>query len=104
MTPPLSPRARQVLDIFFNPKDVSETSLWLEEECGNNLPSCGQQDEYGIERIRFATIKLSKGNTLKLLKAIDEAQMDWRDLLIAADFGSDVNPHEAWVKDIVGKT
>ncbi|MCI0550743.1 MAG: hypothetical protein L0287_07295 [Anaerolineae bacterium] len=103
MAPQLSPRTKQLVEIFFSQKDTAEASQWLEEECGNNLPSCGQQDEYGMERIRFAAIKLSKGNLLKLLKAIDEARMDWRDLLMAADFGFDVNAHENWVKDILGK-
>lgn len=104
MPPQLSPRTMQLVEIFFGQKDVPEASQWLEEECGNNLPSCSQQDEYGMERIRFAAIKLSKGNLLKLLQAIDEARMDWRDLLMAADFGFDVNAHENWVKDILKKT
>ena len=104
MTPQLSPRTKQLVEIFFSQKDVSEASQWLEEECGNNLPSCGQQDEYGMERIRFAAIKLSKGNLLKLLKEIDEARMDWRDLLMAADFGIDVNAHEYWIKGILKKS
>lgn len=104
MAPRLSPHTKQLVEIFFSHKDAPEASQWLEEECGNNLPSCGQQDQYGMERIRFAAIKLSKGNVLKLLKAIDEARMDWRDLLMAADFGYDVNAHENWVKDIIGKT
>ena len=103
MTPSLSPRTKQLLEKFFNPKDIAEASHWLEEECGNNLPSCGHQDEYGMERIRFAAIKLSKGNVHKLLKAIDEARLDWRDLLMAADFGFDVDAHEVWVDDIFKK-
>ena len=104
MAPPLSPRTKQLVELFFTPKDSSEASQWLEEECGNNLPSCGEQDEYGMERIRFAAIKLSKGNVLKLLRAIDEARMDWRDLLMAADFGFDLNAHENWINDILRKT
>ena len=103
MAPPLSPRTKQLVEIFFSPKDIAEASQWLEEECGSNLPSCGQQDEYGMERIRFAAIKLSQGNMLKLLKAIDEARIDWRDLLMAADFGFDVNAHEDWVKNVLRK-
>ena len=104
MTPPLSARTKELVEIFFSVKDKSEASQWLEEECGNNLPSCGQQDEHGMERIRFAAIKLSKGNVLKLLEAIDVARMDWRDLLMAADFGFDVNAHENWADDILKKT
>ena len=104
MTPRLSPRTKQLVALFFSPREVDEASEWLEEECGNNLPSCKDNDEYDMERIRFAAIKLSQGNLLKLLKAIDEARMDWRDLIMAADFGFDVNAHEIWVQDILGKT
>jgi hypothetical protein len=103
MTPGLSQRTAQLVETFFSPKDMTEASQWLEEECGNNLPSCQALDEYGMERIRFAAIKLSRGNIHKLLKAIDEARMDWRDLLMAADFGLDVNAHEIWAKEILGK-
>ena len=56
-----------------------------------------------MERIRFAAIKLSQGNINKLLRAIDEARMDWRDLFMAADFGYDVNAHEKWAKEILDK-
>lgn len=104
MTLKLSPRTRQLVEVIFSPKDVAEASQWLEEECGNNLPSCGNQDPYGMERIRFAALMISKGNMLKLLQAIDEARMDWRDLLMAADFGFDVHAHETWVKGILRKT
>ena len=104
MPPQPSPRTMQLVEIVFSQKDVPEASQWLEEECGNNLPSCNQQDEHGMERIRFAAIKLSKGNLLKLLNAIDEARMDWRDLLRAADFGYDLNAHQYWVKDVIRKT
>ena len=54
-----------------------------------------------MERIRFAVIKLSKGNIEKLLAVIDEACMDWRDVLMAADFGYDMQTHEYWLKEIL---
>jgi len=57
-----------------------------------------------MERIRFAALKLSNGNVLKLLKAIDMARRDWRDLLMAADFGNDLNAHEKWAKDVLDKS
>jgi len=78
MPPKLSPRTRQLVEKIFGPKRVDEAVQWLEDECGNNLPSCDKADEYEMERIRFAAIKLSAGNIQKLLKAIDEARMDWR--------------------------
>jgi hypothetical protein len=101
--PKLSSRTLQLVEKLFRPKQVAEAVQWLEEECGNNIPSCNNHDEYQMERIRFAVIKLSQGNINKLLRAIDEARMDWRDLFMAADFGYDVNAHEKWAKEILGK-
>jgi hypothetical protein len=93
----------QLVEKFFSQNQVAEAVQWLEEECGNNIPSCARNDEYQMERIRFAAIKLSQGNINHLLRAIDEARMDWRDLFMAADFGYDVSAHEKWAKEILGK-
>ena len=101
MPPALSPRTLKLIQFVFSPKDMAEATHWLEDECGNNLPFCATLDGYAMERIRFAAIRLSKGNVHKLLQAIDEARMDWRDLLVAAGFGDDVQAHEAWAKDIL---
>ena len=101
MPPKLSPRTRQLVEIIFSPKHVAEATHWLEAECGNNIPFYDKHDEYQMERIRFAALKLSNGNIQKLLAAIDEARMDWRDLLMAADFGYDVTAHEEWAKGIL---
>ena len=104
MTPRLSPRTKLLVENIFSSRDAAEASRWLEEECGNNLPFCQDRDEYSLERIRFATIKLSNGNTIKLLEAIDLARKDWRDLLMAADFGYDLDAHEKWAKDILAES
>lgn len=104
MTPALSTRTRQLVDSLFDPIDVDEACFWLEEECGNNLPFCSDSDENHMERIRFAALKLSKGNPHKLLRAIEEARTDWRDLLLAAGFGTDENAHDAWAKEVLQKT
>jgi len=101
MTPKLSPRTRQLTEIIFPAKHVEEAVQWLEDECGNNIPSCSNHDEFRMERIRFAVLKLSRGNITNLLHAIDEARMDWRDLFMAADFGQDVNAHEKWAEEIL---
>lgn len=98
MTPKLSPRTRQLTEIIFPVKHVEEVVQWLEEKCGSNITFCSDHDEFQMERIRFAVLKLSRGNITKLLEAIDEARMDWRDLFMAADFGHDVNTHETWVE------
>lgn len=104
MTPRLSPRTKELVEIIFNPKDAAEAFQWLEQECGNNLPFCKDYDEHKMERVRFAALKLSRGNILKLLKASDLARRDWRDLLIVADFGNHLDAHENWAKDVLGET
>jgi hypothetical protein len=103
MPPKLSPRTRELIARIFSSKLVSEAAQWLEAECGNNLPFCDEYDELQMERIRFAALKLSEGNINKLLKAIDLARMDWRDLFMAAGFGYDVKAHETWAKEILEK-
>jgi len=103
MTPSLSPRTQQLVAGIFSLPDRAEASQWLEQKCGNNLPFCSDHDEHQMERLRFAAIKLSQGNIQKLLRVIDVACMDWRDLLVAAGFGHDIMAHEAWAKDILGQ-
>lgn len=103
MPPKLSPRTMLLVSKIFDAKQFEEVVQWLEDECGNNIPFCDKYDEYQMERIRFAVLKLSQGNINKLLRAIDEARMDWRDLFMAAGFGYDVNAHQTWAKEIVDR-
>jgi hypothetical protein len=102
MTPKLSPKTTQLIEAIFNPQEVKEASYWIEEECGNKIPFYEDRNEYELERIRFAAIKLSNGGILDLLKAIDLAQIDWRDLLMGAGFGN-VKAHETWAKNMLEK-
>jgi hypothetical protein len=41
-------------------------------------------------------LKLSKGEVDKFLAAAELAQLDWRDVLVASGFGSDVKAHRKW--------
>src|SRR5262249_23491957 len=49
------------------------------------------------ERLRFAALRLSHGDLRALDEAIALGRTDWRDLLMAADFGYDTQAHERWV-------
>lgn len=53
-------------------------------------------DEFQLERVRFAALKLSTGSLAGLRRAVELAKLDARDLLMAAGFGHDVRAHEAW--------
>ena len=101
MTPRLSLLTRQLVEITFRSPDATEAILWLKQDCGDNLPFCAGQNESEMERLRFAAIKLSKGNLHQLRKAIDLARIDWRDLLMAAGFGDDVDAHNEWAKEVL---
>jgi hypothetical protein len=52
---------------------------------------------FQLERFRFSALKLSGGKLDKLRQAVELAQQDWRDLLMAAGFGDDVTEHERWL-------
>lgn len=72
----------------------------LEVQCARNLPFCEKADAGALERLRFAALRVSRGDLARLSHAMREAQMDWRDLLMAADFGVDVNAHRAWFEEL----
>jgi len=50
----------------------------------------------GLERFRFAALKLSRGRMDKLADAVRLANKDWRDLLVAAGFADSVDAHKDW--------
>lgn len=88
---------------MFAPAQSEEAVRRLEDDCGNNLPFCEGNDAFAMERIRFAAIKWSKGDMSRLLAAIDEARRDWRDLLMSAGFGFDVDAHDRWAEEALGQ-
>jgi hypothetical protein len=92
----LSPETRFRLEVVFHGESRLVAARMIEEECGNNLPFLENLDARGLERYRFAVLKLSGGDLARLRTAIELAKMDWRDLLIAAGFASDVQAHEHW--------
>ena len=96
MPPRLSPKTEEHIAALFPLKFKDEVADLLVYQCGNNIPFCEKSDEFQLERVRFAALKLSHGDMGKLQEAIRLAQTDWRDLLMAAGFGEDVNAHKRW--------
>jgi hypothetical protein len=92
----LSPLTKQHLAALFVPADVSEAEQLLARECAENLPLVSNPTPGGLERLRFAALRLSDGNLHRLRDAIALAKTDWRDLLVAADFAEDVHAHQSW--------
>ena len=96
---PLSSETRRRLDALFAGPDRRDASELLATQCGDNLPLWHGKDPTGLERIRFAALKLSNGSLAELIRAVQIAQVDWRDVLVAAGFGHDVRAHLAWFPD-----
>ena len=96
MSVSLSPDTARRLRALFAAVDRREAERLLVDQCGNGLPFCEKYDAVGLERIRFAAMKVSNGNLSALRDAIDLANIDWRDLLVGAGFAEDVDAHKSW--------
>ena len=95
MSAPLTTGTEQRVTILFGPNDIELVSSLLTDECGPNLTEYPEL----LERIRFAVLKLSRGDLNALQRAIDLAKLDWRDALVAAGFADDIRAHESWWPD-----
>jgi hypothetical protein len=100
----LSKRTENLLNAFFPESLRGEAKDLIETMCGDNLPFCENSRSEEIERIRFSAIRISEGKLDKLCDAIELAQTDWRDLLMAAGFGQDPEEHNKWYKDRFGES
>ncbi len=95
----MSPRTLNIISRLFHKNSHQQVIDLLQKECGDEqLRTNGS--EAGLERIHFAVLKLSEGNIEKLKHEINEAMIDWRDVLMAADFGTDVNAHVKWYEEL----
>ena len=92
----LSDRTIDKINSLFSDDDRKEVEELLKIECAENIPFCEKHDKYEMERIRFSVLKLSEGEISKLVDAIELAQIDWRDLFMAAGFGYDTDAHNKW--------
>jgi hypothetical protein len=93
----LTPRVQRRIESMFAEPDRATATTILTIECGEKLPVSDRFGGSGFERIQAAVLKLSEGSLDQLRRAAREAQIDWRDVLMAAGFGYDVNAHKAWL-------
>jgi hypothetical protein len=100
----LSPATCQLILRIFSSQDQAEVAHVLANECADNLTFLENQDENGLEPVRFAILKLSRGNIAEFRWWANLARVDWRDLLTAAGFGGSPTAHEEWAKMRYGVT
>lgn len=96
----LSQNTKDLVHALYKSREALEVCDILENECGTEALSCEGWSPAQMERIRFSVLKLAKENTMSLDSAIELAQKDWRDLLMAAGFGNELNAHEKWAAEI----
>jgi hypothetical protein len=93
-------RTREIIEHLFGTAKVPLVEQLLIDECGSNLPLYKPSTPEGLERVQFAVLKLSRGDDDKLLETILLAKRDWRDVLVWAGFGNDLDAHNQWAKDL----
>jgi hypothetical protein len=84
------------IDRLFAPAERAGAAALLAERC-TDLPGTRGWPDEAIERIRFAALKVSGGVLSELERAVQVANEDWRDLLVAAGFAHDTQAHKNWL-------
>lgn len=101
MTIPLSERTRQLAQVLFDEPLRSRVIDALVREVSENIPLCENSTPEGMERIRFAVMKLIAENETHFNVALNHAQMDWRDLFMAAGFADSAEQHRHWYHKVI---
>lgn len=91
----LSHAAKEHVAALFAEKDVAGAERLL-EQCTDDPRLIADIGRQGADRIVFAMIRLSDGDLGRLRDAIALFRRDWRDLLMASDFGRSIHAHETW--------
>jgi len=96
MSVDLTQGTKEVVAHLFNSSMILVVEELLVDECGDNLPLYQEPTPEGLERIRFAVLKICNGNEDKLIEVISLAKRDWRDVLVWAGFADHLNAHNEW--------
>jgi hypothetical protein len=77
MVEALSPGTTRRIAALFPAAQRAEAGGLLVAECGHTLPFADTLGSAGIERVRFAALKISGGSLDRLWAAVELAQQDW---------------------------
>ncbi len=96
----LSSRTLKLIKIFYEFEEEQEEVISvLENQCADNLPFCENGTPLSMERIRFSVLRLDKEHG-EFNQWVKLANIDWRDLFIAAGFG-DTDAHLDWANKLI---
>lgn len=93
----LSKLTEIVLERLFPGAEQEAVRSLLLEECTGKLPAV---ESDGYERIHLAILKVSAGDTKKFADAVELARIDWRDVLMWAEFANDLDAHRKWARKL----
>jgi hypothetical protein len=96
---PLSADTERLVELLFAPEHRAAAKDLLRLRCGAGVPLMDGASAGQFERLRFAVLKLSEGAMPELVRAVEIANADWRDVLVAAGFGSNLNAHRDWFNE-----
>ncbi|WP_444886466.1 hypothetical protein [Microbulbifer sp. JMSA008] len=91
----LSQDTKNLVHSLYKSREALEVCDMLEIECGTEALSCEGWTPKQMERIRYAVLRLATEKSMSF-EAINLAKTDWRNLLMAAEFGNEVDAHEKW--------
>jgi len=93
----LHPTVTAAFAALCSPDERETVTDLLVEEC--NAEHLYTTNANLIERVQLAVLKISNGEVDKFLATAEMAQVDWRDALVVAGFGEDVNAHLKWAEE-----
>ena len=95
-TSPLTGITKAHLDVMFTLEERDDAEALLLMITSRNATQMVGRDD----RCRIAALKWCGGDVLRLCDAVDLYFLDYRDLLMQAGFGSDLDIHKYWCPDI----
>jgi hypothetical protein len=96
----LSPNTEYLIHALYKSREAKEIGDILEIDCGTESLGCDGWTPVQMERIRFAVLKLAIESDSGLDAALNLVSRDWRDLLMSAGFGDDLNAHVKWFESV----
>jgi hypothetical protein len=96
----LSPNTEYLVHTLYKSREAKEIGDILEIDCGTESLGCDGWTPVQMERIRFAVLKLAIESDSGLDAALNLVSRDWRDLLMSAGFGDDLNAHVKWFESV----
>jgi len=97
----ISNKTREIIKKHY-PLESESVIDQLQEYCENLSEFFSDEtNPETYERFCFAILKLAKSSKEKLKTTIEFAKVDYRDLLVSADFANSITIHNEWAKKVL---